>query len=313
MGVAQGVAQIDHDVHDITCSDAHIVLNAVNSPVEYVAIDQSTESGDPPVGRLPDVCPVIVEFDDRFRERLPAHSRADSRRRRAHRWPPGQRVPGSRPVRGAYVCCPESLVVQCGDLRRPSAEEPGGFPRGFGPVGESPNTAREEYRDGRTPKEILHGCCNLYGSRIGRHEGRPALQHAGKGMQLEGVPIQSQPEIFDKVLAGVCARKPFFQADEHPSGHPSGAFLDRCQHRSYFHPLQCQISYGPTQPSLSVAGSVGECLTDIAVSDTHAHAQACVGGSMHGSGYKHAQTERMRCISADTRLSATSLQVPLGV
>jgi hypothetical protein len=80
--------------------------------------------------------------------------------------------------------------------------------------------------------------------------------------------------MFGEILAGICASKPFVQTDEHPCGHPSGAILDRCQHRSFFHPLASQISYGPTQPSLLVAGSVGECLTDIAADDTHARAQA---------------------------------------
>ena len=33
----------------------------------------------------------------------------------AHRWPPGHRDPGSRPVRGACVCYPESAAAQCGN------------------------------------------------------------------------------------------------------------------------------------------------------------------------------------------------------
>ena len=44
--------------------------------------------------------------------------RVDSCPRRARRWPPGHRDPGTRPARGACVCCPESLAIQCGGLRR---------------------------------------------------------------------------------------------------------------------------------------------------------------------------------------------------
>ena len=81
----------------------------------------------------------------------------------------------------------------------------------------------------------------------------------------------------DAVLDRRLRQQSFIQADEHLHGHPSGPSLDRFQHRSFVHPQACPISYGPTQPSLSVAGSVGECVTDIATDDTHTHAQACVG------------------------------------
>ncbi len=100
----------------------------------------------------------------------------------------------------------------------------------------------------------------------------------------------------------------FVQADEHPCGHPSGPVLDRCQHRSFVRTQACQISYGPTQPSLSVAGSVGECLTDIATDDTHmrAQAQACVGDRCTGrDAYAREQHARLhiRCHPALVQLA----------
>jgi hypothetical protein len=212
------------------------------------------------------------------------HSRHDSRHRRAHRWPPGQCASGSRPVRGAYVCCPESLAVQCGDLRRPSTEEPGGFPRGFGPVGESPNTANKNTRKDEHPKSMpsgkqdfpVHSLCLAQGSVDTRDNQRFSMR--GKACSWRGSRSKYQCRRQYRCSFGRCLRQhSFIQADEHPCGHPSGPVWDRCQHRSLFHPQACQISYGPTQPSLSVAGSVGECLTDTATDGTHTHAQACVG------------------------------------
>ena len=96
LGAAHGLgaAQFDHDSSDITYLNAHIVSNAVTCSVEYAVTDQSTESEDPPAGRSSNVDSGTVEFNGRFRERLPVHSRYDSRHRRAHRWLPGQCVPG---------------------------------------------------------------------------------------------------------------------------------------------------------------------------------------------------------------------------
>jgi hypothetical protein len=237
------------------------------------------------------------------------HSRHDSRHRRAHRWPPGQCVPGSRPVRGAYVCCPESLVVQCGDLRRPSTEEPGGFPRGFGPVGESPNKAEKDIRENEHPRNhcTVVAICLAQGSVDTRDNQRFSMR--GKACSWRESRSEYQCRQQHRCSFGRRLRQhSFIQADEHPCGHPSGPVLDRCQHRSFYHPQACQISYGPTQPSLSVAGSVGECLTDIATDDTHvrAQAQACVGDRCTGrDAYAREQHARLhiRCHPALVQLA----------
>ena len=75
-----------------------------------------------------------TESGDRTDDPRSQPYRVDSCPRRARRGPPGQRVPGTRPTRGACVCCPEALVVQCGGLRRPSIEQRGDSPRASAPV-----------------------------------------------------------------------------------------------------------------------------------------------------------------------------------
>ena len=85
--------------------------------------------------------------------------RVDSCPRRARRWPLGHRDPGTRPARGACVCCPESLAIQCGGLWRPCTELRGDLPRGLGPGGSSPNRIekagrKNEYQNhGESKKE----------------------------------------------------------------------------------------------------------------------------------------------------------------
>ena len=151
-------------------------------------------------------------------------------------------------------------------------------------MGESPNTEDKKTRKDENPKNTpsgkqdfpMHIRCMAQGSVDERGDQQSSMR--GKACSWRGsrskYPCRPQYRCsFGRRLR----QQSFIQADEHICGHPSGPILDRFQHRSFFRPQACQISYGPTQRNLSVAGSVGECLTDTATDDKHTHALACVG------------------------------------
>ena len=123
IGAAQGVgvppAQGD-DINDAifsVTSDGISVTESVGecdgtfSANDYDGTDAVSEYYD---GRTLDyVGEYVLDSEDR---------QVDSYPWPARRWPPGQRVPGTRPTRGACVCCSESTAAQCESGWRPRSE-----------------------------------------------------------------------------------------------------------------------------------------------------------------------------------------------
>ena len=173
----------------------------------------------------------------------------------AHRWPPGHCDPGSRPVRGACVCYPESTVAQCGSTRRPMPESHSYPTRGFGPDGETKTTTTDTKNTTETttiqrpsgkqdfpPSHRCDGAQEGQQRSIDKDVQRSSIR--GKVCSWQG----PRPEFSDwrqrrcNFGQHLCWRYPV-QTDEHLRGHPY--FTRRRQCRSRIPIMCCHPFYGP--------------------------------------------------------------------
>ena len=192
----------------------------------------------------------------------------------AHRWPPGHCDPGSRPVRGACVCYPESTVAQCGSSRRPMPELHSYPIRGFGPDGETKNTTTEKTTTETTTIQRPSGkqdFLSLY-----------RCSEAQEGQQRSIDEDAQRSSIRGKVCSCRGSRPKI--SDQHQRWYSFGPYLYGCYSvqsdepcagiRSLSHRRQCRLCIptmfchplsGPCDRQ-SVARSVGECLNGITIS-----------------------------------------------
>ncbi len=226
----------------------------------------------------------VIERDDRIDDPHLERCRVDSCPRWACRGPPGQCVPGTRPARGACVCCPESAIAQCGNSWRPMPELHSCPMRDFGPDGETKTMTTEKTTTETTTIQRPSGKQDLLSlyrcSEAQEGQQRSIDEDAQRSSIREKVcSCQGHRTKLSDQLQRWCNFGPYLygcypvQSDEPCAGIRS---FSRWRQR----PLCISIGFcHPFSGSCdrqSVARSVGECLNDIIICSMcrgqHSHA-----------------------------------------